>query len=483
MDNGPASQSHGQKENSAGGFPFQKKIDTQAEVSTLLPADESHATVAPPFTPTATATGAQMPTGGFPFQMKTPSASAVATNAAVPSLLPAEGRQALARPMPPHFTPTIPATKKPTGGFPFHSKTASTAAAGAVAVSSAPPTEGRSAMAPPFTSGAPAAPKKATRGFPFQKKPPVSFATPAPLPADGRQTMAAPFHPVFPTPAKTNGGFPFSKKKPPAAAAAGFSASRLTDGRQWSSAMPPPGNPAVPTNTSTRLRPIDETIPLGTTQEGLLQRPNNQGSVPTSSTTTTSREEEQQSNNHDQPLQSPGFYGNNTYNNNSTEMMAGNHQPMDHPPPRPPTTPAAMVPVESPLVNAPFRGTLSQFDTSLVSPEHGDKYVEETTHATSPISVAVGKATGGGGMSLNLHQNDDNKDDSFEEVYQSMMSNQLLFDDGIKSYDEKLLDLSCLLCMEHGNMLAFEETSLNLIDELDEIIEMVDKEIAAVSLS
>ncbi|GAX24368.1 hypothetical protein FisN_4Lh493 [Fistulifera solaris] len=60
----------------------------------------------------------------------------------------------------------------------------------------------------------------------------------------------------------------------------------------------------------------------------------------------------------------------------------------------------------------------------------------------------------------------DSAEPSFEELFQSIMSNNLQFEDRWKTFEEKILDLSAELSMKHGNILEIEQSALHLKQEI-----------------
>jgi hypothetical protein len=60
----------------------------------------------------------------------------------------------------------------------------------------------------------------------------------------------------------------------------------------------------------------------------------------------------------------------------------------------------------------------------------------------------------------------DSPDPSFEELFQSIMSKNLQFEDGWKTFEDKILDLSAELNMKHGNILEIEQSALHLKQEM-----------------
>jgi hypothetical protein len=60
----------------------------------------------------------------------------------------------------------------------------------------------------------------------------------------------------------------------------------------------------------------------------------------------------------------------------------------------------------------------------------------------------------------------DSAEPSFEELFQSIMSKNLQFEDGWKAFEEKILDLSAELSMKHGHILEMEQSALHLKQEM-----------------
>lgn len=62
---------------------------------------------------------------------------------------------------------------------------------------------------------------------------------------------------------------------------------------------------------------------------------------------------------------------------------------------------------------------------------------------------------------------------SFEEMFQSIMSKNLMFEDGWKNFEDKILDLSADLSMKHGDILEIEQSALHLKREMGLKFEML----------
>lgn len=67
---------------------------------------------------------------------------------------------------------------------------------------------------------------------------------------------------------------------------------------------------------------------------------------------------------------------------------------------------------------------------------------------------------------------------SFEEMFQSIMSKNLQFEDGWKNFEDKILDLSTNLNMKHGDILEIEQSALNLKQEMGQKFELLLSQVA-----
>ena len=62
---------------------------------------------------------------------------------------------------------------------------------------------------------------------------------------------------------------------------------------------------------------------------------------------------------------------------------------------------------------------------------------------------------------------------SFEEMFQSIMSKNLEFEDGWMHFEDKILDLSSDLSMKHGDILELEQAALHLKREMEAKFELL----------
>jgi len=114
--------------------------------------------------------------------------------------------------------------------------------------------------------------------------------------------------------------------------------------------------------------------------------------------------------------------------------------------------------VESPPV------TTTREQTSLVTPGHSPTKLlaelpqERSQESPSPVLI-----------------------DEFDEKYRQILTKQQDFDDNVKSYNEKLLELSCLLSAESGKLLTAEDSLLDMLDEVDQALGLADKKIASIA--
>lgn len=115
-----------------------------------------------------------------------------------------------------------------------------------------------------------------------------------------------------------------------------------------------------------------------------------------------------------------------------------------------------------------FRGTLSQFDTSLVSPEQAFGSPQDVENNTPGLAGFGQNATLPTGMPLNEQNVDDGEDECFDDIFQKIMDTHIRFGDDFQLYEDQMLYLTENLCLQHGEMLVFEDENLDLINELDE---------------
>lgn len=88
----------------------------------------------------------------------------------------------------------------------------------------------------------------------------------------------------------------------------------------------------------------------------------------------------------------------------------------------------------------------------------------------SDVLIIASENVSMGGVTVEPN-NVDSAVGSFEEMYQSIMSKNLQFEDGWKYFQDKILDLSGELSMKHGDILAIEQSALNLKREMGQKLE------------
>ena len=139
----------------------------------------------------------------------------------------------------------------------------------------------------------------------------------------------------------------------------------------------------------------------------------------------------------------------------------------------PPVTPATTE--KFPNNETPFRGTLSQFDTSLVSPEHGTDTTAEMSFSSNEKTQTSGNL---GGSELSLEAI---SEETFSQIFLSIKNHQLAFDDGNSAYDDQWLELSSVLCFEHSDMLTFEASYSEQTEEVDNVFDLLENAIASLN--
>ena len=128
-----------------------------------------------------------------------------------------------------------------------------------------------------------------------------------------------------------------------------------------------------------------------------------------------------------------------------------------------------------PTTQSPFKGTLSQFDTSLESPEHQkDDSVRRVTFNLEPQVD-----DNGFGANVSPALPDHVREESFSDLLENVMKQQQMFEDGSSAIEDNMLELKSLLCLEHGNMLAFEIASLGQLEDMDMLVDQVSEEFIA----
>lgn len=124
-------------------------------------------------------------------------------------------------------------------------------------------------------------------------------------------------------------------------------------------------------------------------------------------------------------------------------------------------------------VETPFRGTLSQFDTSLVSPDHNQNSTKKKENCSSESLRSSGNPACTELITENISE------ESFSQIFLSIKKEQLSFDDGNSAYNDRMLELSSVLCFEHGNMLGFAATCSEHTEEIEVVSDMLDNAIAS----
>jgi len=119
-------------------------------------------------------------------------------------------------------------------------------------------------------------------------------------------------------------------------------------------------------------------------------------------------------------------------------------------------------------------GTWKQLETSLISPDLNNT-PKTTNDVLRPKPFLSDPTEDHVAHSVDLTDSNNKNSESYEDIYQYIMSKQIVFEDGVKLYEEQILELSCSVCEEQSKMLAFELSVLTLKDDIIPTLELASE--------